>query len=72
MPMENLSQEQVERIITEVNQVRYWGFDDPTWILALEPLQRLKAQRNLTIVIVDNHVGRGIDEIIQSRSGKKK
>lgn len=66
MSVENLTQDKVERIMTEVRQVTYWGIDKPTWKLSLGPLKRLKDKRGLTIVIMDNHYGRGIEDAIQS------
>jgi len=71
MSVETLTQDQIERIMTKVHQVTYWGIDKPTWNLSLGPLKRLKDQRGLTVVISDGNCGQGIDEFIKSRPDRE-
>jgi len=57
---ENLSQDQIERLISKVTNVTWWTIQDRNGTVNLEPLRKLKKQMNITIQISDSKCIRGI------------
>ena len=71
MPVDDLTQDQVERIITELGQVTFWLFDKPTGKLSLASLKRLKDRSVQTAVMSDGTNVSGIEYIIKSGNDSK-
>jgi len=53
LSLDNLSQVQLQRLISGVTNVTWWTIQDPKGDLDLESLRRLKQQMNITIQIED-------------------
>ena len=66
MSVGDLTQGQVERIMTELGQVTYWGIDDKARRLSLEPFVRMKERRGLKITFRDGDCMRGVEELAKS------
>jgi len=61
-----LTQTELEKLIVLLKQVTWWGIDDGSRKLSLEPLLKIAEEKRLTVVLNDGDAGRGISDVIRS------
>ena len=64
LSIENVSQDQLEKLITKVKNVSSWCIEDRNRVLVLQPLRNFQKQLKVRIDIIDDQkLVQGVDEV---------